>query len=233
MVVVGPSGSGKSTLLNIIAGLDEPTSGQVSLGRDLQVNGKPRIGFVFQKDLLLPWRCVLENALLGAEVQGKITLALEERARQYIRRYGLLGFERAYPESLSQGMRHRVALIRSLMTGPKLLLLDEPFAALDYDVKLFLERELLSTVKSSDLTVILVTHDVEEAIAIGDRVTILSARPGQVKSITEIQLGAGQRDPIEARKHPKFRAYFAQLVEQLRYGTWDETAVGDEKRPFL
>jgi len=225
LVIVGPSGSGKSTLLNIIAKLDSATSGSIRYGDDLLVNGKLSVGFVFQRDLLLPWRTVLDNALLGLEViHGKADAAATEKALDYLKKYGLAGFEHSYPENLSQGMRQRVGLIRTLLTEPKLLLLDEPFASLDYDVKLFLEKELLDAARKSGMTVIFVTHDIEEAVAISDRVVVFSERPGTVKSISDISFPGLSRDPIDARTYPGFQPYFAALVKQLRYWNHGERA---------
>lgn len=217
IVIVGPSGSGKTTLLNIIAGLEAPTVGQVVLGEYLSVLGKLSIGYVFQQDLLLPWRTLFQNILLGAEVQHILTNEIRDLAKEYCGKYGLAGFEESYPHELSEGMRHKAALIRTMICRPRLLLLDEPFAALDYEVKLFLEQETVRIAHETNTTVIFVTHDIEEAISIANRVVVLTGRPGKIKSIHTIDFGQEAIDPLEARKHPHSRDYFRDLVNDLKY----------------
>ncbi len=217
IVLVGPSGSGKTTLLNIIAGLDTPTVGHVELGEYLSVLGKASIGYVFQQDVLLPWRTVLQNILLGAEVQHILTDEIRDLAKEYCVKYGLAGFEDSYPSELSEGMRHKAAFIRTVICKPRLLLLDEPFAALDYEVKLFLEQETVRIVRETNTTVIFVTHDIEEAISIANRIVVFTGRPGKIKSIYTIDFGQAAIDPLEARKHPHSRDYFRDLVNDIKY----------------
>lgn len=220
VAIVGPSGSGKSTLLHILAGLVESSEGQVAFGNELYDNGKPRIGLGFQEHVLLPWRTVKENAILGVETRNpneSRSSALLDKLNSYFEEFGLIEFQDAYPDTLSVGMRSRVSLIQVLLTKPKLLLLDEPFAALDYDVKLFLEKELLQTAKREQITIVFVTHDLEEAIAISHRVMVFAERPGTIKWIENISFSELVRDPVEARKHPKFHNHFATLVEQVKY----------------
>jgi len=220
IAIVGPSGSGKSTLLHLLAGLIEPSEGQVLFGNELNVNGKPRIGLGFQEHVLLPWRTVKENAILGVETRDPDESSSDEvlhRLDSYQKEFGLEGFQDAYPETLSVGMRSRVTLIQVLLTKPRLLLLDEPFAALDYDVKLFLEKELLQTAIREQMTIVIVTHDLEEAIAISHRVFVFAERPGSIKWIENISFSESARDPVEARKNSQFHNHFATLVEQVKY----------------
>lgn len=211
--IIGPSGCGKSTLFNILAGLIPHDGGEI------QFEGKPvshlrgRIGYMLQRDLLMPWRTVLENVIVGLEIQGNPKSDSVERARHYLHTFGLTQFEHAYPKELSGGMRQRVALARTLLPDPDILLLDEPFSALDYQTRLFLEGLLVDTVQETGKTVILVTHDIDEAVALSERIFVLSNRPGRVKAVHDIALG--DRSPIGARRDPRFSSYFELLCREL------------------
>ena len=186
--VVGPSGCGKSTLLNIIAGLLEPTSGAVYLdGKKIEGTGVER-GVVFQGYALFPWRTVLKNVMFGLEMKRMPKAPAEEIAKKYIKAVGLEGFEHAYPKELSGGMRQRVAIARAYAADPEVLLLDEPFGALDAQTRVQLQSELLNTWEHEKKTCFFITHDVDEAIILAQRVIIMSARPGRIKRIVDIDI---------------------------------------------
>jgi NitT/TauT family transport system ATP-binding protein len=214
--IVGPSGCGKSTLLGIISGLLQPTEGQVLLD-GVSIRGThERVGILLQKDHLFEWRTVLQNAELGLEIRGRNTAEARRRAHQLLESYGLAGFEHAYPHQLSGGMRQRVALVRTLATDPDVLLLDEPFSALDYQTKLILERDVHRIIREDKKTALLVTHDIEEAVSMSDRVIVLSGRPAQVKNVYDIALTvAAERTPMNSRDAPEFRGYCKSIWEDL------------------
>lgn len=211
--IIGPSGCGKTTIFNIIAGLLEPDSGSIHY-RGTEIESlRGRVGYMMQKDLLFPWRTVLQNVLLGLEMKGVARDAAEARAREYLNQFGLSGFENAYPKTLSGGMKQRVALIRTLIMDPDILLLDEPFSALDYQTRLYLEGVLKDAVETYNKTVILVTHDIDEAVALSKRVVVLSGRPARVKTVHNIDIAA--RSPIAARSDSQFSGYFHALCAEL------------------
>ncbi|MFG1361489.1 ABC transporter ATP-binding protein [Xanthobacter pseudotagetidis] len=211
--IIGPSGCGKTTVFNVIAGLAEPDEG-VLLYRGHEVDSlRGRVGYMMQKDLLFPWLTVLDNVLLGLDAKGVKPAEARDTAREYISTFGLSGFENAYPKMLSGGMRQRAALIRTLVQDPDILLLDEPFSALDYQTRLYLEAVLLEAVETFNKTVILVTHDIDEAVALSKRVVVLSHRPTTVKSVHDIELS--ERSPIAARSDPRFSGYFHTLCAEL------------------
>ncbi len=215
LAIVGPSGCGKSSLFNVIAGLQEPTRGQVNvLGRRV-AGAAGHVGYMLQKDLLLPWRSVLDNVLLGLEVRGVKRAEAEARARGLIEAYGLKGFEAHRPGTLSGGMRQRVAFMRTLAPDPEVILLDEPFSALDFQTKLLLQREVQGIIRERGKSAILVTHDIGEAIVMADRVLVLSRRPGTIKAEHIITLPAAVRDPVEARRTPEFQAQFDAIWGEL------------------
>jgi NitT/TauT family transport system ATP-binding protein len=214
--IVGPSGCGKSTLLAIISGLLQPTEGRILLDGARVRGTSERVGILLQKDHLFEWRTVLQNAELGLEIRGRGSAEARRRAHKLLEAYGLGGFENSYPYQLSGGMRQRVALIRTLATNPDILLLDEPFSALDYQTKLILERDVHRIIRDDKKTALLVTHDIEEAVSMSDRVIVLSGRPGQVKSVYEIALtGAAERTPMNSRDAPEFRTYCKSIWEDL------------------
>ena len=186
--VVGPSGCGKSTLLNIIAGLHEPTSGAAYLdGKKIEGTGVER-GVVFQQYALFPWRTVLKNVMFPLEMKKTPKAEAEEIAMKYIKAVGLEGFENSYPKELSGGMKQRVAIARAYAADPEVLLLDEPFGALDAQTRVQLQTELLETWQKEKKTCFFITHDVDEAIILAQRVIIMSARPGRIKKIVDIDI---------------------------------------------
>jgi NitT/TauT family transport system ATP-binding protein len=211
--IIGPSGCGKTTVFNIIAGLIAPDAGTVLVDGVAVANLRGRVGYMMQKDLLFPWRTVLQNVLLGLELKNVPARQARETAREYLATYGLSGFEHAYPRTLSGGMRQRVALIRTLISDPEILLLDEPFSALDYQTRLYLEGVLIEAVDTFRKTVILVTHDIDEAVALSRHVTVLSGRPTHVKASYTIDIQ--DRTPIGARSDPRFSGYFHALCAEL------------------
>ena len=186
--VVGPSGCGKSTLLNIIAGLLEPTSGTVTLdGKVIEGTGVER-GVVFQQYALFPWRTVLKNVMFPLEMKKVPKAEAEAIARKYIKSVGLEGFEKSFPKELSGGMKQRVAIARAYAANPEVLLLDEPFGALDAQTRVQLQSELLETWEKEKKTCFFITHDVDEAVILAQRVIIMSARPGRIKKIVDIDI---------------------------------------------
>ncbi|MFH1555929.1 MAG: ABC transporter ATP-binding protein, partial [Pseudomonadota bacterium] len=211
--IIGPSGCGKTTVFNIIAGLVDPDEGML-MYRGQEVDSlRGKVGYMMQKDLLFPWRTVLDNVLLGLETKGVDPRQAMDTAREYLSTFGLSGFENAYPKMLSGGMRQRVALIRTLVLDPDILLLDEPFSALDYQTRLYLEGILMEAVETFHKTVILVTHDIDEAVALSKRVVVLSQRPARVKAVHDIALN--EHSPIAARSDPRFSGYFNTLCAEL------------------
>ena len=186
--IIGPSGCGKSTLLNIIAGLDLPDAGTVHLDGDANVNRLGLVGYMQQKDLLLPWRTVLDNAALGLEVQGVSRRQARKQALELTSLFGLEGFENQYPFALSGGMRQRAAFLRTMLLDQDVVLLDEPFGALDALTRVQMQEWLMELWSTLKKTIILITHDVEEAILLSDRVYVLTARPAEINMVMEIDL---------------------------------------------
>ena len=210
--VVGPSGCGKSTILNIIAGLLEPTSGAVYLdGKKIEGTGVER-GVVFQGYALFPWRTVLKNVMFGLEIKKVPKEEAETIARKYIKAVGLEGFEDAYPKELSGGMRQRVAIARAYAVNPEVLLMDEPFGALDAQTRVQLQSELLETWENEKKTCFFITHDVEEAIILAQRVVIMSARPGRIKRVVDIDI------PYPRTQATKLEPRFIELKNEI----WNE-----------
>jgi NitT/TauT family transport system ATP-binding protein len=181
--IVGPSGCGKTTLLEILCGLRTPTSGSVKIKGETVTGPHPAIGIVFQEESTFPWRTVLENVEFGLQMRGVPKAERRERARQMIALVGLAGFENAYPYQLSGGMKQRVAIARTLVTEPEIVVMDEPFGALDEQTRLILGGELLKIVDETQATVVLVTHSIQEAALLSDRIVVLSARPGRLKEV--------------------------------------------------
>ncbi len=178
--LIGPSGCGKTTIFNIVAGLLPPTTGRVLIDGEDATGFIGQVGYMLQKDLLLPWRTVLDNVVLGMEIQGKPMSAARERALPLLQKYGLAGFERLYPNSLSGGMRQRAALLRTLLFDTDVILLDEPFGALDAQTKLHMQEWLMQLWSDFKKTVVFVTHDVEEAIYLSDEIHVMGTRPGRI-----------------------------------------------------
>jgi NitT/TauT family transport system ATP-binding protein len=216
--IIGQSGCGKSTLLSLIAGILAPTDGQV-LVDGVAVDGPNRkVGYMLQQDFLFEWRSILENTVLGAEIQGANMRLARARGMDLLRRYGLGQFADFRPGQLSGGMRQRVALARTLCTDPDVVLLDEPFSALDSQTRIALADEVSDALRSRGKTAILVTHDIGEAIAMADRVVVLSRRPGRVMDEHSIVFASddGRRPaPLDARSTPEFAPYFNLLWRQL------------------
>lgn len=209
VALVGPSGCGKSTLLNLISGLTKPDEGSVI------VNGK--IGYMFQKDNLLEWRNIYKNITLGNEILHQ--KVKEDKIDEILKKYGLYDFKYHYPKELSGGMKQRVALIRTLILNPDILLLDEPFSSLDYQSKIIVQEDIYKIIKESKKTTILVTHDITEAIAMADIVYVLTARPCKIKNKFEINLEIDEdkKTPLTARKSPKFQDYFSLIWKELEF----------------
>ncbi len=216
--IVGPSGCGKSTLLSLIAGIIAPTSGEVLIDGRPVTGPTPACGYMLQHDHLFGWRTILQNVLLGPEIQGQDLAAARKRGLDLLGRYGLGDFVGHYPHQLSGGMRQRAALARTLCTGPEVLLLDEPFSALDYQTRLAISDEIGLILREEGKTVILVTHDISEAISMTDRVIVLGRRPGHIKAEHAIafpSVPGGRPSPFAARSAAEFAGYFDTIWEEL------------------
>ena len=215
VAIVGPSGCGKSTLLNLLCGLMPRTRGEV-LWYGAPATGMPkRVGYMLQKDLLLPWRTALKNVSLGLELHDMPARERTERSRKLLDMIGLDGFHDYYPSSLSGGMRQRVALARTMANEPEVLLLDEPFAALDFQTKLLLENDMARLVRGQGRSLLLITHDVEEAVGLADRVIVLSHRPTRVKAVYDIDLETDRTDMMAARESRGFNDYVRKIWSDL------------------
>ncbi|MFT8871550.1 MAG: ABC transporter ATP-binding protein [Sporolactobacillus sp.] len=186
--IIGPSGCGKSTLFNMIAGLLQPTSGDILLDGHSIVGRTGRVGYMLQKDLLLPWRTIVDNVILPLEIRGLSKKEAHEKAMPLLRSHGLGGFESAHPAALSGGMRQRAALIRTLLDDKAVMLFDEPFGALDAQTRLHMQNHLLSIWQASGKTVLFVTHDIDEAIYLSDEIVVFSAHPGRMKTSIPVEL---------------------------------------------
>ena len=202
--IVGPSGCGKSSLLSCIAGITLPTKGRIMLeGRRIKGISND-VGYMLQSDNLMPWRNIYKNAVLGLEIQKKLTNENISYVRELLKKYGLWEFRNSYPASLSGGMRQRVALIRTLAVRPRLLLLDEAFSALDYQTRVNVSRDVYNILRNEKQTMIMVTHDIPEAVSMSDRVIVLSQRPAVIAKIVDIPFGA-QRDTVAVRNTQQYR----------------------------
>lgn len=208
LTLLGPSGSGKSTILNILTELLKPTSGKVNITGN--------IGYMFQKDHLLEWRTIMDNILIGLEIQKKKTPEAISRIERLLKTYGLWDFRNMYPKELSGGMRQRVALIRTLAVNPDILLLDEPFSALDYQTRILVSDDVYKIIRNEGKSAILVTHDISEAISMSDKIAVLSKRPATIKNIYTIDLKiSGERTPIISRSAENFKDYFNILWKEI------------------
>jgi sulfonate transport system ATP-binding protein len=215
VALVGPSGCGKSTILNMIGALIPPTGGQILVdGRRVGAAPPPRVGYVFQKDTVFPWRTVERNIALGLEYRGVAAAERHARVSEAIKLAGLEGFEDAFPAMLSGGMRQRVALMRSLIVDPEVLLMDEPFGALDTHTKLTLHGELLALWEAKHQTVVFVTHDLSEAITLADRIVVMTRRPGRIKLIYDVKLPR-PRDVIKLRESEEYLREYAEIWHAL------------------
>lgn len=208
--IVGPSGCGKSTLLNIIGGIDKKSGGEVRISDGI------KIGYMLQQDSLFPWLTILDNCLLGLKVQGLMNEENIQYVRDMLKTYGLGDFMQSYPSSLSGGMRQRVALIRTLALKPDVLLLDEPFSALDYQTRLAVSDDVYRIIKEAGKTVIMITHDVAEAISVSSRVVVLTGRPAKVKKIFDIEM-EGKSNPINNRKCKEFSTYYDMIWKEIDF----------------
>ncbi len=213
--VVGPSGCGKSTLLSIIAGLLQPSAGEIYIAGERVTGISPKVGYMLQKDNLLEWRTIYKNVLFGLEIQHSLTVENTEYAAELLNTYGLYEFRDKYPAQLSGGMRQRAALIRTLATRPRILLLDEAFSALDYQTRLAVSQDVYRILQREKQTTIMVSHDIPEAISMADRVVVLTRRPGRIKRIYETVFETEERDPLAIRNLPEFSNYFNMIWSDL------------------
>ncbi len=224
--ILGPSGCGKSTLLSLIANILQPTEGVIRL------NGQPissltdSIGYMLQQDYLFPWKTIMDNVRLGPKIQRTMNASTKKKAEEMLHEVGLDNIADSYPDALSGGMRQRVALVRTLMTNPKILLLDEPFSALDYVTKLTLENAVAELLSSYNKTTILVTHDIGEAISMSDRILIMNRNPGSIRMIFDVPIELRNERPFDVRRHPKYQVLFDKIWHELNI----ETTVSSGKR---
>ncbi|MBD2847622.1 ABC transporter ATP-binding protein [Paenibacillus sp. IB182496] len=216
--LVGPSGCGKTTILSLLAGLLVPSRGQVLIGGEPVHGPSPRVGYMLQQDYLLPWRTIRGNVLLGPELAGRQSRETEEAVERLLHEMGLSGSAARYPHELSGGMRQRAALVRTLITDPEVLLLDEPFSALDMHIKLQLEDLVHHTLRRMRKTALLVTHDLAEAAAMSDRVVLLGSRPGRIRHIFDIPAELRALPPMQARREPGFQDIFEAIWAELEEG---------------
>jgi len=212
--IVGPSGCGKSTLLSLIAGLEKPDRGEILVDGEPVTAPSPKVGFMPQRDQLFEWRSIWSNVTLGLDVRHQNTPERREHVRALLERYGLAEFAGKRPSQLSGGMRQRCALIRTLATGPRILLLDEPFSALDYQTRLSVSADIYRIIRQEGKTALLVTHDISEAISLSDRVVVLTGRPAELRAIHD--LGPLRAlSPLDRRNAPDFRTYFNLIWKEL------------------
>lgn len=225
--IIGPSGCGKSTLLNIVAGLDQPDAGSVAIDGNKDAPRLGQVGYMQQKDLLLPWRTVLDNAILGLELRGVPRSKARQRALELTEAFGLTGFEGQYPFALSGGMRQRAAFLRTMLMGQELVLLDEPFGALDALTRVQMQEWLLELWDSMRSTIVLITHDVDEAVLMSDQVYVLSSRPGRVKMVMDVDLPRPRS--YESVTKESFTELKAKLLASLREENPKQVNAGSER----
>ena len=210
IAIVGPSGCGKSTILSILCGLEEKSDGNIEIKDNL------KIGYMLQQDSLFEWRNILDNCLLGLEINNNLNETTKNKVVDLLNSYGLKDFIYSYPDNLSGGMRQRVALIRTLANNPSLLLMDEPFSALDYQSRLAISDDIYNILKKEKKTMIMVTHDIAEAISMCDKVIVLSERPAVIKSIYDIKL-ENKTTPIDNRKDKYFSYYYESIWKDIDF----------------
>ena len=198
--IIGPSGCGKSTLLSIIAGLEEKSEGEIYIQNEKVTGVSPKIGYMLQRDCLLEWRTIFSNALFGLEVKGKKSKENIEYVESLLKKYSLYDFKDKYPSEISGGMRQRAALIRTLAVKPKILLLDEAFCALDYQTRIMVTNDIYQILRQENITALIVTHDISEAISMSDRVLVLSKRPGTIKDIHKIDFDISREYSIKLQR---------------------------------
>ncbi|MFD1020558.1 ABC transporter ATP-binding protein [Thalassobacillus hwangdonensis] len=213
--ILGPSGCGKTTLLSIIAGLIPPTSGKIEIDSSNGEANTVDMGYMLQQDYLFPWKTIKENVMLGPKITHQVNTKMELRALDLLKEVGLEPTVNHYPGELSGGMRQRAALARTLITEPKILLLDEPFSALDFQTKLRLEDFVSGLLKQYEKAAILVTHDISEAIVMSDRIILLKARPGEIKQIFTVPSDLRELPPFQARQHPSFQGIFDEIWKEM------------------
>jgi NitT/TauT family transport system ATP-binding protein len=213
--IVGPSGCGKSTLLNIIAGLIAPSYGEITINSSYDSSNFSKIGYMFQKDQLFDWLTIWDNVLLGLKINHSITAENKARVKNLLISYNLWEFRNHHPRELSGGMRQRVALIRTLALSPEVLLLDEPFSALDYQTRLNISDEVYEIIKKEKKTTIMVTHDISEAISMSDEIIILSNRPAVVIKNISLKFEESFSCPLKRRESPNFGVYFNEIWKEL------------------
>lgn len=213
--IIGPSGCGKSTLLSILGGLESQTSGMIYMDNSILTRKNNNIGYMLQKDYLLPFRTVFQNVILGLEIKKMVNKRTVEYVDELLRKYGLYEFKNKYPNQLSGGMRQRVALIRTLAINPDILLLDEAFSALDYQTRLQVTDDVFRIIKAENKTTIMVTHDIPEAISMSDEVIVLTKRPSTIEAKYKIVFDMENRTPLTCRDNPKFTEYFDMIWKSL------------------
>ena len=217
IAIIGPSGCGKTSILSIIAGLLSPSGGKVELNGEKIERPSASTGYMLQKDQLFPWRTIEANAMLPLEIHGcKKDLEKRKNVELLLKKYGLWEFRKSYPNELSGGMRQRVALIRTLAFSPKILLLDEPFSALDYQTRISVCDDVYNIIKSEKKTAVLVTHDIAEAIALADRIIVLTKRPSKILNVHDIDTDKNST-PLQRRESKGFSSWFERLWRELNY----------------
>jgi NitT/TauT family transport system ATP-binding protein len=221
--ILGPSGCGKSTLLNMVAGFDRPTRGSVRVADEEIVAPSPRRGVVFQEPALFPWFTVMENVLFGPKTQGQSAAEYRARATKIIEQVGLRGFENSYPAELSGGMRQRVGIARVLIMQPQVLLMDEPFGSLDAQTRMIMQELLLQVWEQHHQTVLFITHDIEEALLLADRVCVMTARPGRIKKNIEVNIPRPRA--IDITTSPDFNTLRREVLALIREDS-ERTAMG-------
>lgn len=218
VAIVGPSGCGKSTILSLIAGLLKPESGDITFYTEDPHDKKPGIGYMLQRDHLFEWRSVYRNIILGLEINHQLTPEKKKKVLAMAEDYGLTPFLSKKPSELSGGLKQRAALVRTMAMEPDILLLDEPFSALDYQTRLNVSADICRIIRSAQKTAILITHDLSEAISLSDRVIVLSSRPARVVKEIPIRLTLRDDSLLAARNAPEFKTYFNLLWEELNHG---------------
>ncbi len=215
--VVGPSGCGKSTLLSLICGLLKPGSGKILLNGEPLTENSSDIGYMLQHDHLFEWRTVYRNVILGPEIRRTLDSTTKQKAHKLLEQYGLEQFAGSRPSELSGGMRQRAALIRTLLPDPKLLLLDEPFSALDYQTRLTVSDDIGQIIRKSGKTALLVTHDLSEAVSLSDRIIVLTKRPASISCIVPVTFSLAEDTPLNRRNAPEFKTYFNKIWKELNH----------------
>lgn len=215
--VVGPSGCGKSTLLSLICGLLNPESGKILLNGEPLTENSSDIGYMLQHDHLFEWRTVYRNVILGPEIRRTLDSTTKQKAHKLLEQYGLEQFAGSRPSELSGGMRQRAALIRTLLPDPKLLLLDEPFSALDYQTRLTVSDDIGQIIRKSGKTALLVTHDLSEAVSLSDRIIVLTKRPASISCIVPVTFSLAEDTPLNRRNAPEFKTYFNKIWKELNH----------------